>query len=339
MKRMMSLGIAAIAAVCLFSGAAMAQVVPDTVDPYELAPQNVHLYPVSLNARMPYYYLPPIFAPAPMWRGALTAQELYNGGVSPHNYVAYEIPDSTALVAWGTVDGDERVTLEAANQQEFMFVPPGNLNDGSSWYRVKTGMRFVPNCTEEELQQMMDRELMLGVSRVNSIADKLPVDVLLYEYDQVRDIADLQPRINEVLRGNFRNADGLATMEWPVDNIYINYSGYRRNPNRIRSLGDLVPHWFTCEGKILARRDTKDGCYLMTVEFYGYNPWYPIETAKNMMRKMLALSFDEFVETAPYYDFEKALNGKEWHRQGSGLITPYDTRRRAGTGSAGQGAY
>src|SRR5260221_618443 len=82
------------AAACVLPLAASAQVVPDTVDPYELAPQNIHLYPISLNARMPYYYLPPIFAPAPMWRGALTAADVQT--FTPHNYLVYEIPDSTA---------------------------------------------------------------------------------------------------------------------------------------------------------------------------------------------------------------------------------------------------
>jgi hypothetical protein len=60
--------LAAALAGVLAPGAAFAQMVPDTVDPYELAPQNTHLYPVTLNARIPYYYLPPIFAPTPMWR-------------------------------------------------------------------------------------------------------------------------------------------------------------------------------------------------------------------------------------------------------------------------------
>lgn len=341
MKRFMSLGIAitvvAIALTAMAPLTASAQVVPDTADPYELAPQNVHLYPISLNARMPYYYLPPIFAPAPMWRGAMTADDVY--AFAPHNYVAYEIPQSTALVAWGTVDGDERVTLEAANQQEFIILPPDNLDDGSSFYLMKTTMRYVPRCTEEELMELIDRELMVRPSRVKSIADQLPVETLLYNYDRVSDVADIQPRLQDVLMGIKNDADGLAVDEWPCENIYLNYSGWRRNANRMRSMGDFVPEFFTVEGKIVAHKRFDGGDYLLTVEFEGYNPWYPLETAKNTMRTMLGMSFDTFVEAVPYYDWEKPLNGKEWHRQGSGLIKPYDTRRHVGTGSAGQGAY
>ena len=79
MTRFTRLSLIVILAFCLLLGLftlASAQVVPDTADPYELAPQNVHLYPISLNARIPYYYLPPIFAPTPMWRGALDAELL-----------------------------------------------------------------------------------------------------------------------------------------------------------------------------------------------------------------------------------------------------------------------
>lgn len=341
MNRFMSLGLAIAVIALVLSGlapnAANAQVVPDTADPYELAPQNVHLYPISLNARMPYYYLPPIFAPAPMWRGALTAEDMH--AIAPHNYVAYEIPDMSALVAWGTVKGDERVTLEAANQQQFIILPPENLDDGSSFFLVKTSMRYVPRGSAEELQEMIDRELMLAPSRVDSIAEQLPVDILMYEYERVSDVADIQPRLNEILTGITNDADGLGVDAWPMDNVYINYSGWRRNANRMRTMGDFVPQWFTIEGRIVGHKAYMGGNYLMTVEFEGYNPWFPIETAKNVMRKLVGLSFDEFVEPVRYYDVEKPLNGKEWHRQGSGLIKPYDTRRRAGGGSAGQGAY
>ena len=65
--------------VCLHAVSVPARPPPDGAghrESYELAPQNVHLYPISLNARIPYYYLPPIFAPAPMWRGALTADDV-----------------------------------------------------------------------------------------------------------------------------------------------------------------------------------------------------------------------------------------------------------------------
>lgn len=341
MKRYMSLGLAitivALALAGLAPNTAAAQMVPDTADPYELAPQNVHLYPVSLNARIPYYYLPPIFAPAPMWRGAMTAEDIH--AIAPHNYVAYEIPDMSALVAWGTVKGDERVTLEAANKQEFIILPPENLDDGSSFFLMRTSMRYVPRCTAEELAQLIDRELMLGPSRVQSIAEQLPVDVLLYEYERVSDVADIQPQLNEILQGIKNDADGLAIDDWPVEDIYINYSGWRRNANRMRTMGDFVPNWFTVEGKMVAHKIYQGGSYLLTVEFEGYNPWFPIETAKNAMRKLIGLSFDEFVEPNRYYDVELPLNGKEWHRQGSGLIKPYDTRRHVGTGSAGQGAY
>lgn len=315
---------------------ASAQMVPDTVDPYELAPQNVHLYPVTLNARIPYYYLPPIFAPTPMWRGALTADLVSQ--FAPHNYVVYEIPESTALVAWGTVKGDEQVTLEAVNQQEFLVLPPETVRAdpsdplASSYTLVRTEMRFVPRCTGEQLEELMDRELMLKPTRVNSIADQLPLDVLLNNYDRVADVANIDPQVHEFLQ------DEIANNAWPLDDIYINYSGWRRNPNRIRTLGHFVPEWFTIEGKLLARKRWEGGDYLITVEFEGYQPWYPIEFPKNVMRELIALSFGGYVETQPYYDVELPLNGKEWHRQGSPVLDP-NTRQRAGTGSAGQGGY
>ena len=67
---------------------ASAQMVPDTVDPYELAPINAHLYPISLNARIPYYYLPPIFAPARGWGfgPALTVVEFHDSDL-PSQYL------------------------------------------------------------------------------------------------------------------------------------------------------------------------------------------------------------------------------------------------------------
>jgi len=336
MNKQFRLGLAVMAAVCALAGlapSAVAQVVPDTVDPYELAPQGVHLYPVSLNARNPYFYIPPIFAPAPMWRGALTAEDVY--AFAPHNYVAYEIPESTALVAWGTVKGDETVTLEAANQQEFIIVAPESLrNEDNSFFLFRTEMRYVPRCMDYALDELLERELILEPSpRVQSITAELPVDVLLKNYDRVEDVADLQPRLHEELEKL------LALDTWPVDRIYINYSGWRRNPNRIRTLGEFIPEWFTIEGKLLALKRFMGGNYLISISFEGYQPWYPIETSKNVMRKLLALSFDDFVETEAYYNFEKPLNGKEWMRQGSGMMYPYDTRMHVGTGSPGQGSY
>src|SRR5690349_9615618 len=110
----------AIAAAALSIGVAQAQVVPDTLDPYELAPRNVHLYPGTLNARMPFYYVPPIFAPREMWRGALDAAEVRQ--IAHHNCVVHEVPDTAALVAWGTVKkggkkpGEGTIVLESANQ-------------------------------------------------------------------------------------------------------------------------------------------------------------------------------------------------------------------------------
>jgi hypothetical protein len=310
--------------------AASAQVVPDTVDPYELAPQNIHLYPISLNARMPYYYLPPIFAPTPMWRGAMTAADVQT--FAPHNYLVYEIPDSTGLVAWGTSKKGQPKTLEAANQQQFMVLPPSKIDDGSSYMLVTTSMRYLPKCTAEELKEMFNRELLLEPSRVSSIADSLPVDQLLTNFERVEDVADIQPRIAEELKPE------LATSEWPVDKIFINYSGWRRDPNKIRTLGDFVSNWFTCEGKLLALKKADDGYYMVTVSWEGYQPWYPIEFAKNVMRKVLALSFDEYVETTRYYDVELPLDGKEWFRVGSPDYS-VDTRQNVGGGSAGQGMY
>lgn len=310
--------------------AASAQVVPDTVDPYELAPQNIHLYPISLNARMPYYYLPPIFAPAPMWRGALTAADVQT--FAPHNYLVYEIPDSTALVAWGDSHKGQPRALEAANQQQFMVLPPSKIDDGSSYDLVTVSMRYLPHCTADTMKQMFQRELLLEPSRVSSIADSLPVDQLLTNFERVEDVADLQPRIPYPLDKE------LATSAWPVDQIYINYSGWRRDPNKIRTLGDYVTNWFTCEGKLLAlKREGKD-YYMVTVSWEGYQPWYPVEFAKNVMRKCLALSFDQFVETTRYYDVELPLDGKEWYRIGSPEY-PIDTRQNVGGGSAGQGMY
>lgn len=321
----------------LAPGATYAQMVPDTVSPYELAPQNVHLYPVTLNARIPYYYLPPIFAPAPMWRGALTADIVYT--FAPHNYVVMEYPEDAALVAWGTMKGDEQVTLEAANQQKFVVLPPeavrNNPKDAQSdsYMFVRTEMRYVPKCTGKELKQLMMHELMMEPDRTQSIAESLPVDALLNNYDRVEDVADLNPKVHPFLQ------DEIANNPWPLDDIMISYSGWRRNPNRIRTLGHYVPEWFTAEGKIVAIKDYNGGKYMLTVEFQGYKPWYPLEFAKNMMRKMIALSFFDFgAETQPYYDFEKALNAKEWHRQGSPPLDP-NTRQRYGTGSAGQGGY
>ena len=308
-----------------------AQMVPDTADPYELAPQNVHLYPISLNARIPFYYLPPIFAPAPMWRGALTAEDVH--AFTPHNYLAYEIPDSTALVAWGTVKKDQRIVLESANQQEFMILPPKALDTGSSYFLVRTSMRYVPQCSRDELNSLFERELLLAPSRVESIAEQLDVQTLTHEYERMEDVADLQPSIHPALEPE------LAVKKFPVDRIYANYSGWRRNPNRVRTLGDWVPNWFTIEGKVLALKQFEGGNYLLEVSFEGYNPYYPLETAQNFMRKLIALSFDQFVETGVYYPVEKPLNTKEWMRQGSPTLDPYDTRKHTGWGFDGQGAY
>ena len=337
MNRNMRLFLCVASALAVFACVAApvsAQVVPDTVDPYELAPQNVHLYPFSLNARMPFYYLPPIFAPTPMWRGALDEQIMHT--MAPHNYVVMEIPDSTALVAWGTVKKDKRFVLEAANQQEFVIMPPGQYESGavSSYDIIRTEMRYLPECTMSELNEILERELILDPSRVDSYVERIPVDELMFNFDRVDDTADLQPRIHPVL-----DADEFATQTWPVERIYINHSGWRLNANVIRTNPDSVSQWMTSEGKLIALKEHAGEWYLLKVSWEALNPWYPIETAKNVMRKMIALSFDEFVESAAYYDFEKPLNGKEWHRFGSGLMTPYDTRLNTGTGSAGQGAY
>jgi hypothetical protein len=320
-----------IGAACLMPLSGMAQVVPDTVDPYELAPQNIHLYPISLNARMPYYYLPPIFAPAPMWRGALDSSIMQT--FAPHNYTVFEVPDSTALVAWGDSRKGHPRTLEAANQQQFMIIPPPSQDDGSSYFMITSSVRFLPECTANELTEMFNREMILEPSRVASIADTLSVPQLLSNFERVEDVADIQPRVHPAIQHE------LATTVWPVDRIWINYSGWRRDPNRMRTLGDFVPQWFTSEGKLLALKKYNDDYYLVTVSWEGYNPWYPIETAKNVMRKVIALSFDEFVETTEYYDTELPLEGKEWYHVGTGTEYDPNTMQNVGGGSAGQGAY
>ena len=329
---------AACAVISLAPAGVAAQVVPDSVDPYELAPQNVHLYPISLNARIPFYYLPPIFAPRPMWRGALTADVVHQ--IAPHNWVVDEVPDTTALVAWGKVKGDPKspraktIVLEAANQQEFLLRPPENLRDRDKSYMwVRTEMRWVPHDHAFDIHDLLERELISEPQRVNSIAEELPVGVLLYNYERVDDVADLQPRIHPFLQ------DELATSYWPVERIYMNHSGWRRDPNRMRTMGDFISQWFTYEGKLLALKKGEEGDYLITVTVEGYQPWYPETFAQNMMRKIIALSFDEFVEPVRYYDVELPLGAKEWYRQGSARMTPYHTRQRAGSGGAGQGAY
>lgn len=335
MRRYACLGLGLVLATMLFTGVipvtTAAQMVPDTVDPYELAPQNVHLYPISLNARIPYYYLPPIFAPAPMWRGAMTAQDVH--AFAPQNFLAYEIPESTALVAWGAVKNDQRVVLEAANQQEFMILPPQAQDNGSSYMLVRTEVRFVPRCNDEQLNSLFEQELLIEPTRTASIAEQLPVDELLHNYERIEDVADLQPRVHPALE------DWLSTARWPLDRLYISYSGWRRDPNRVRTLGEFISPWFTIEGKLLALKRYQGGNYMITVSFEGYNPWYPIEFAKNMLRKEIALSFNEFVETQPYYHFEKPLEGKEWFRQGSDDLDPYDTQKHVGTSSPGHGTY
>src|SRR5689334_201713 len=94
------IGLAGVAAgLAVSAGVASAQVVPNSLDPYELAPKGVHLYPISIDARLPFYYLPPIYAPKPMWRGAMTAEDVH--AFAPHNYVVYEVPDTAALACWG----------------------------------------------------------------------------------------------------------------------------------------------------------------------------------------------------------------------------------------------
>lgn len=337
MKRIMWLVLSVALAIGMFIAPASAQVVPTSVDPFELAPQNVHLYPLTLDARLPFYYLPPIFAPAPMWRGSMDAAMVRS--FTPHNYVAYEIPESTALVAWGKLKGDKQLVMEAANQQEFLILPPESIDDGGSFFSFRTTMRMIPDNQKGEFDEYLEHELVLPSSRVASIADEIPIALLLYEYDRVSDVADIQPRVNEALLGGIKNADGLATMKFPVERIYISYSGWRRNPNRMRSAGQEVPEWLTIEGKIVALKEYDGDTYMLSVYFEGYNPWYPIETAKNVIRKMIALSFNEFIETTNYIDFEKPLSGKEWHRQGSGRMFPFDTRRRVGTGESNSGGY
>jgi hypothetical protein len=327
----LSLVLAILLVIGMIPGMAAAQMVPDTVDPYELAPQNVHLYPISLNARIPYYYLPPIFAPAPMWRCALTADDVK--AFAPHNFVPHEIPESTALVAWGTVKKDQRVVLEAANQQEFIVLPPKPQDNGSSYMMIRTEVRYVPRCSDDQLKSLFESELTLEPTRTASIADSLPVEQLLRNYERIEDVADIQPRVHPALN------DWLSTSKWPVDRIYTNYSGWRRDPNRVRTLGQYVSPWFTIEGKVLALKRYQGGNYMITVSFEGYNPWYPIEFAKNTMRKILALSFVDYVETQPYYHFEKPMEGKEWFRQGSDDLDPYDTQKHIGTGSPGHGTY
>jgi hypothetical protein len=334
----LSLGAAAFAAcvTLLAPAGAQAQMVPTTVDPYELAPRNIHLYPISLNARIPFQYVPPIFAPRAMWRGALTAEELH--GIAPHNWTCTEVPDSTALVAWGTVktgkkDKTETIVMESANQQEFLFLPPAGLGSNDFIY-VKTSMRWVPKRAGSEVEELLERELITEPGpRVNSLADELPIGTLMSNYERVEDVADLQPRIHPSV------SDEMSTNYWPVDRIYTSYAGWRRDPQRLRTMGDFVPQWFTYEGKLMATKEGDNGWYLLTVNLQGYNPWYPTELSKNVMRKLIARSFDEFVEPTRYYDVELPLDGKEWHRQGSGDLEPHDTRKRAGTGGAGQGGY
>jgi hypothetical protein len=265
-----------------------------------------------------------------MWRGALNAADVQT--FTPHNFVAYEIPDSTALVAWGDSHKGQPRAMEAANQQQFMILPPSKIDDGSSYDLLTVTMRYLPKCNDEELKEMFQRELSLEPGRVASIADSLPVDQLLTNFERVEDVADVQPMIPDELKPE------LATKEWPVDKIFINYSGWRRDPNKIRTLGDFVSNWFTCEGKLLALKRYQGGDYMIEVSWEGYQPWYPIEMAKNLMRKTLALSFDQFVETTQYYDTEHPLDGKEWYRVGSPDYD-IDTRQNVGGGSAGQGMY
>jgi hypothetical protein len=333
MERILRLGLvifAAFAVLGMLPGKASAQMLPESVDPYELAPQNVHLYPISLNAREPYYYLPPLFAPAPMWRGALSEAEI--NAFAPYNFVAYEIPDSTALTAWGFKKGSKRFTYEAANQQEFMIIPPeAQRGKNASYYLIKTSMRFLPKVSKDQLHEIVNRELSIEPGMVDSIAQSLPTDVLISNYDRIEDVANLQIPLNPAIQGE------LGTGLWPVDDIYLSYNGWRREPNKIRTLPDTVPNWFTCKGKLIALKSYEGEDYLLTVEFEGYEPWYPIEIAKNVMRKMIALSFNEYSETVPYGDFEKPLNGKEWQRHGDS--DTHNTWSRQGTGGPGQGAY
>jgi len=351
------------AALAVTAGVASAQVVPDTVDPYELAPKNVHLYPISIDARLPFYYLPPIYAPKPMWRGALTAEDIH--AFTPHNYVVYEVPDTTALACWGAVkgagkkDGGKAVVMEAANQQQFLVLPPSAVDDGGSYMLITTSMRYLPrseshlytNLTfdypdvnfevqrnrkpiDDALNKVFERELILEDNpRVDSIAEQLSVEDLLGSFERVEDVVDLQPRMTDALKLN------LASNVWPLDRIYSSYSGWRRDANVMRKMGDRSPRWLTYEGKLVAYKRFDGGDYMLTVKLEGYNPWFPEEFSKNLMRKMVAMSFDEFVETTRYYHVELPLEMKEFQRIGALDYDPYRTWQRAGTGSAGQGAY
>jgi hypothetical protein len=357
-------GVAASAtAIMMLAGTAAAQMVPNSVDPYELAPKNVHLYPVSIDARMPYYYLPPIYAPRPMWRGALTAEEMH--AFTPHNFVAYEVPDSTALACWGLVkgagkkDGGKAVVMESANQQQFLILPPKSVDDGSSYMLVTTSIRYMPRVEgnvythlefaypnielevqrnnktlNDSMKKVFERELILEDNpRVDSIAESMSVPDLLTNFERVEDVLDLNPRLSDALRLN------LGTNVWPLDRVYMSYSGWRREANLMRTLGDASPQWLTFEGKLVGYKSYDGGDYMITVKLEGYNPWHPIEFGKNVMRKMIALSFDQYVETTRYTDIELPLEAKEFQRIGSQDYEPYRTWQRAGTGSAGQGAY
>lgn len=357
-------GLAAAAAVCAtLAMPAAAQMTPNSVDPYELAPKGVHLYPVSIDARMPFYYLPPIYAPKPMWRGALTADDVH--AFTPHNFVAYEVPDTTALVCWGAMkgagnkDGGKAVVMEAANQQQFLVLPPKAADDGSSYMLATTSIRYMPRMEsnlythlgfdypnlefevqrnrkpiDDAMMKVFERELILEDNpRVDSIAETMTVSDLLGNYERVEDVVDMQPRLSDALKFN------LASNVWPVDRIYANYSGWRREANLMRTLGDASPQWLTFEGKFVAYKRYNGGDYMITVKLEGYNPWHPIEFGKNMMRKLIAMSFDEFVETTRYTDVELPLEAKEFQRIGGQDYEPYRTWQRAGSGSSGQGAY
>lgn len=356
--------VAATAAVCAsLAGPAAAQMTPNSVDPYELAPKNVHLYPISIDARMPFYYLPPIYAPRPMWRGALTAQDVH--AFTPHNFVAYEVPDATALVCWGAIkgagdkNGGKPVVMEAANQQQFLILPPKEVDDGSSYMLVTTSIRYMPRMEsnlythlgfdyptvefevqrnrkpiDDALMKVFERELILEDNpRVDSIAERISVDELLTNYERVEDVVDLNPRLSDALKYN------LASNVWPLDRLYASYSGWRREANLMRTLGDTSPQWLTFEGKFVGYKRYNGADYLLTVKLEGYNPWHPLEFGKNTMRKLIAMSFDEFVETTRYTDVELPLEAKEFQRIGGQDYEPYRTWQRAGSGSAGQGAY
>jgi hypothetical protein len=180
----------------------------------------------------------------------MTADLVY--GFAPHNYVVMEFPEDTALVAWGTMKGDEQVTLEAANQQKFVVLPPEAVrNDvrnplAASYLIVRTEMRYVPNCTGEQLDELLLHELMLEPDRTMSIAEDLPVDELLNNYDRIEDIADLDPKVHPFLQ------DEIANNAWPLERIMINYSGcaaIQTDPHP----GHYVPV-VHAEGKIVATR-------------------------------------------------------------------------------------